>query len=56
MGSDGPAEGIQLANPNSVAVDKEYLYILDGANQRVLRVALSEMLDRDKLSVQERHR
>ena len=46
IGNDGPVEGIQLANPNGLAMDKEYLYVLDGANQRVLRIALSEMLDK----------
>ena len=50
IGRDGHVDGLPLANPNGLAMDKEDLYVLDGANQRILRVALSEMLGKgDKI-------
>lgn len=38
------AKGFQLANPNSLAVSGQILYFLDGANNRLCRINLLEVL------------
>lgn len=46
-GQSDDINNFQLANPNSLAVYKQYLYILDGANNRICKIDLMEGYDNE---------